>query len=204
MEAVEFFEGLEADNSKPYWTENKAVYEAKVLAPMEALMAELAPELGEGRIYRPYRDVRFSADKSPYKTHIAAHNPSVYINVNSQHLGVGAGLYMPSADQLERFRAAVAADHSGTELVRIVAALRRKQIEVGAHETLKTAPRGYPKDHPRVELLRQKGITAWKDWPVGAWLGTAAPRRRILDFVGAVVPLRTWLDSHVGPSESAP
>ena len=150
VEAIEFFEGLEADNSKSYWTANKAVYENKVHAPMAALLADLAPDMGEGRIFRPYRDVRFSADKS------------------------------------------------GPKLVAIVAALRKKQIDVNAHETLKTAPRGYPKDHPRIDLLRQKGITAWKQWAVGAWLGTAAAKKRVVEFAANVVPLRGWLDSYVG------
>src|SRR2546421_12966391 len=71
-EAIEFYEGLEADNSKTYWQENKAVYEELVRGPMDTLLAELAPGYGEGRIFRPYRDVRFSKDKSPYKTAIAA------------------------------------------------------------------------------------------------------------------------------------
>ena len=72
VEALEFFEGLEADNSKTYWNENKAIYETMVRAPMEALLAELASEWGEGRIFRPYRDIRFSRDKAPYKTAAAA------------------------------------------------------------------------------------------------------------------------------------
>ena len=71
-EALEFFEGLEADNSKSYWQKNKSTYETKVLAPMQELLAELEPEWGEGRIFRPYRDIRFSADKSPYKTMMGA------------------------------------------------------------------------------------------------------------------------------------
>lgn len=197
VEAVEFFEGLEADNSKGYWTEHKAVYEAKVRAPMEALLAELQPEFGEGHIYRPYRDVRFSADKSPYKTHLAAHNAGGYIQLNSEGLGVGTGLYMPDNEQLERYRAAVADDGTGAELVRIVAGLGRKAIDIGAHDVLKTAPRGYPKEHPRIDLLRQKGITAWKQWPVGSWLGTTGARKRIVDFLHVTAPLRGWLDEHV-------
>ncbi|HEX5268339.1 MAG TPA: DUF2461 domain-containing protein [Acidimicrobiales bacterium] len=196
VEAVEYFEGLEADNSKTYWTEHKSLYEAKVRAPMEALLAELQPEFGEGRIYRPYRDVRFTADKSPYKTHLAAHNAGGYFQLNSEALGVGTGMYMPAPDQLERYRAAVADDRSGGELVRIVGGLRKKAIDVDAHEVLKTAPKGYPKDHPRIDLLRQKGITAWKQWPVGAWLGTAAAKKRIVDFLTVTAPLREWLDEH--------
>ena len=201
VEALEFFEALEADNSKSFWTAHKETYEDKVRAPMVALLTELAPDMGEGRIFRPYRDVRFSADKTPYKTNLAAHNEAVYMSLDSGGLSAGAGLYMPAPDQLERFRAAVAEDRSGKELVSIVAGLRKKQIDVSAHEQLKTAPRGYPKDHPRADLLRYKGITAWKQWPAGSWLGTASAKKRIVDFVRAVVPLRGWLDGNVGPSK---
>lgn len=196
VEAVGFLLGIELDNSKSYWTANKELYHDKVLGPMLALLAELAPEFGEGHVFRPYRDVRFSADKSPYKTNIAARNDAGYISLSSDVLGVGAGLYMPSAGQLASFRAAIADDRTGVRLVRVVAELRRKDIQVSAHELLKSAPRGYPSDHPRIELLRHKGITAWKEWPVGAWLDTAAPKRRIIDFLREVAPLRNWLDSN--------
>jgi uncharacterized protein (TIGR02453 family) len=197
-DAVTFFEGIEVDNSKRYWTANKDVYEAKVLAPMTALLTALAPEFGEGRVFRPYRDVRFSADKSPYKTNIAAHNDRGYITLSARSLGVGGGLHMPTSEQLGRFRHAVADDPSGPELVALVGALRRKKIEVGAHEVLKSAPRGFPADHPRIELLRYKGLTGWKEWPVGPWLGTTETKRRIVDFLHAIGPLQSWLDANVG------
>jgi uncharacterized protein (TIGR02453 family) len=200
--APEFFDRLEVDNTKTFWTGHKDLYEAKVKGPMESLLAELAPKFGEGKIFRPYRDVRFSRDKSPYKTNIAATNDGGYISLNATELGVGAGLYMPSSDQLARFRAAVAADTTGRQVVRIVAALENKGVSVTSHEVLKTAPRGYPKDHPRIELLLFKGLTAWQQWPVGPWLGTAAAKQRIVDFFRAAAPLRTWLDANVGPPRS--
>ena len=71
-EALEFYERLEADNSKAYWTAHKEDYETVVLSPMKAIPAELAPEFGDGKVFRPNRDVRFSTDKSPHKTHIGA------------------------------------------------------------------------------------------------------------------------------------
>ena len=71
-EALDFYDGLAADNTKTYWTEHKAFYTDKVLGPMTELTEELAAEFGEPKIFRPYRDVRFSRDKSPYKTHIGA------------------------------------------------------------------------------------------------------------------------------------
>ena len=196
-EAVEFLRGIELENTKTYWTAHKDTYQAKVFAPMSALLAQLEPEFGEGRIFRPYRDTRFSTDKSPYKTNIAAHNATCYISLSPDALGVGTGLYMPSSEQLAQLRAVIADDVTGPELVEIVAALRKKNIEVSAHDVVKSAPRGYPRDHPRIELLRYKGITAWREWPVGAWLGTAEPKRRITSFLRASSPLRKWLDSNV-------
>jgi len=198
-EAIEFFEGMEAENSKAYWNAHKEQYQAEVLAPMEALLSELASEFGEGRIFRPYRDTRFSSDKSPYKTNIAAHNAAGYISLSASALGVGTGLYMPSTDQLARFRGAVDDDRRGRHLERLVADLRAKSVEVSAHEVLKTAPRGFPGDHPRIELLRHKGLTAWREWSTGQWLGTPEPKRRVEDFLRTTTALRKWFDSNVGP-----
>ncbi len=112
-EALEFFEGLEADNSKAYWQQNKSVYEELVRAPMEELLAELEPDWGEGRIFRPYRDIRFSRDKSPYKTHIGAVVGEGYVQLSAEGLGVGCGMWEMAPDQLERYRSAVADDRSG-------------------------------------------------------------------------------------------
>ncbi len=113
-EAIEFYEGLEADNSKTYWTENKRVYEEFVLGPMTELLAELAPEFGASKLFRPYRDVRFSADKSPYKTTIAATlELGGYVQLSAEGLGAGSGMWMMAPDQLERYRRAVSADESG-------------------------------------------------------------------------------------------
>jgi uncharacterized protein (TIGR02453 family) len=198
----EFFDELEMNNTKSYWTAHKEFYLVNVLGPMEALLAELAPEFGEGRVFRPYRDTRFSPDKSPYKTNIAAHNDVGYLSLSSDALGVGSGLYMPSPAQLSRFRAAVADGKSGTALVGLLKELRTKHVQVSAHETLKSAPRGYANDHPRIDLLRHKGLTAWKEWPVGPWLGSASSKRRIVEVLRATAPLRKWLDSNVGTADA--
>ena len=116
VEALEFFEGLEADNSKTYWHQHKDTYETLVRAPMEELVEELAPEFGEGRIFRPYRDIRFSADKSPYKTNIAANLGEGYVQLSADGLGVGSGMWHMAPDQLERYREAVDEDGAGAAL----------------------------------------------------------------------------------------
>jgi uncharacterized protein (TIGR02453 family) len=198
IEAVEFYEGLDADNSKVYWTRHREVYDGQVKAPMEELVAELSAEFGEGKLFRPHRDVRFSADKAPYKTNCAARLGSGYISFSADGLSVGSGLYMPDAAALAQYRAAVDAEKSGAELVAIVDALRKGGYETMAHDVLKTAPRGYPKDHPRIELLRYKGIAMMKTWPVGAWLGTAKAKDRVVTTLRAGAPLRDWLARHVG------
>lgn len=203
-EALDFYEGLEADNSKAYWQQHKSVYEEFVLAPMRELLSELEKTFGEGKIFRPYRDIRFSADKSPYKTAMGATlAKGGYIQISSQGLSAGSGYYMMASDQLERYRKAVDVTSTGAKLEKIVAAARKSKLEITGHDTLKSAPRGYAKDHPRIDLLRCKGLIAWKQWPAGAWLGTAKAKDRIIEFFRAAKPLTKWLDDNVGPTTTA-
>jgi len=197
--ALAFYEGLEADNSKAYWLAHKDVYEQDVKAPMEALVAELVPEFGPPHFFRPHRDTRFSRDKSPYKTAIGAMVGDCYVQLSADGLLAGAGRYHLEPEELERFRAAVAADRTGRSLQTAVDAAEDAGLEVGAMETLKTAPRGYPKDHERIELLRRKGLVVMKAWPPAGWLGTARAKRRVVDIFRAAAPLLAWLDAQVGP-----
>jgi uncharacterized protein (TIGR02453 family) len=199
-EALEFYEGLAADNTKTYWTKHKEIYDATVLRPMTELIEELAPEFGETKIFRPYRDIRFSKDKTPYKTHIGAMVGGGYVQFSAQGLAAGNGMYGMAPDQLDRYRQAVAGDRTGGELEDVIAAVESAGIGVTGRDVLKAAPRGYPADHPRIGLLRYKGVVAWKEWPVESWLETAAARDRVTGFLRATRPLRAWLDTNVGPS----
>ena len=91
VEALDFYDDLEVDNSKTFWTAHKAVYQDKILRPMTELTEELAAEFGESKIFRPFRDVRFSHDKTPYKTHIGAVvGDSYYVQLSAAGLGAGA------------------------------------------------------------------------------------------------------------------
>ncbi|HUA27304.1 MAG TPA: DUF2461 domain-containing protein [Streptosporangiaceae bacterium] len=199
-EALDFYDGLEADNSKAYWTEHKAIYEQVVLGPMTELVEELAPEFGEGRVFRPYRDIRFSKDKSPYKTHIAATLGAGYLQLSAGGLAAGSGMYGMAPDQLHRYRRAVAGELAGVELEKLIAGIERHGIGVHGRDVLKTAPRGYPADHARIGLLRYKGLVAWQQWPVEPWLGTRAAKDRVAGFLTVCLPLREWLAEHVGES----
>ncbi len=203
-EALDFYEGLESDNSKAYWTAHKHDYERCVLGPMTALLDELAPEFGEPHLFRPYRDVRFSKDKSPYKTNIGATVGEGYIQLSAAGLAAGSGYYQMAPDQLDRYRRAVAADLPGEALEQLISKIVAAGIGVEGRETLKTAPRGFTPDHPRIDLLRHKGLVAWKQWPVEPWLGTAGARPRVAEFLTTTQPLADWLNTHVGPSQQEP
>ena len=198
--ALAFYEGLEADNSKAYWLDHKEVYERDVKAPMDALLAELTAEFGETKLFRPYRDTRFSRDKSPYKTAIAATIGAGYVQFSAEGLFSGGGMYHMMPDQLARFREAVASDTTGRKLEAVVATVTKSGLDVHAPEELKTAPKGYPKDHPRIELLRMKGLVAARSWEPAGWLSTAGAKKRIVDALRATTPLLTWLEKNVGPS----
>jgi uncharacterized protein (TIGR02453 family) len=200
--ALDFYEGLEADNSKTYWTRHKAVYQEQVLGPMTDLLADLEPGFGETKIFRPYRDLRFSKDKTPYKTHIGALVGSGYVQLSAAGLGVGSGMYHMAPGQLDRYRRAVASDGTGSELERVIAGLEEQQIDVSGSDPLRSAPRGYPADHPRIGLLRYKGLVAWKQWPTEPWLGTPAAGQRVAGVLTATRPLTDWLDRNVGQSDA--
>lgn len=123
------------------------------------------------------------------------------MQLSADGLLAGAGTYHMAPDQLGRYRDAVAADRTGGKLQDVVDRLRAARIEVGAMETLKGAPRGYPRDHPRIELLRHKGLVAMKSWPAAGWLSTAGAKKRVVDLFHATAPLLAWLDAHVGPGD---
>jgi uncharacterized protein (TIGR02453 family) len=200
---LDFYDGLEADNSKSYWQAHKQVYETQVLEPMRELLAELADEFGEPKIFRPNRDIRFSADKTPYKTQIGAtlagHG---YVQVSADGLAVASGTYSFASDQLARYRRAVALDLPGEALTKIVDDAEASGLTITGAGALKTAPRGYPKDHPRIEQLRMKGLVTWKQWPVEPWLATATAKGKIVEVLQASLPLVQWLEVHVGASEA--
>jgi len=199
-EAVEFFAGLRADNTKAYWSAHKAFYEASVREPMAELLGELSGEFGPGRIARPYRDMRFRAGRSPYKTEIyATLDRGGYVRLGADGLTAALGYHLMTAAQLERYRHAVDDETHGARLAELVERLRGEGLQAGGGQTLKTAPRGYPSDHPRIGLLRCKGLICWRHWPVAPWLGTAKAKDRVVGFLRTAAPLHQWLDQQVGP-----
>jgi len=207
----DWFAGLERDNSKAYFTATRDRYEAEVRGGLQAMLDELGAAFGgEVKLFRQQRNLRFAPEGSaPYKTRtygllygvpgIAA---GLYAQLSSSGLYAGSGYHQLARDQLERFRAAVADDATGPRLAAATAAAQAAGLNV-VGESLVTAPRGYPRDHPRIELLRRKALIAGR-----ALAGTTGiGRDEALDHVAstwrAAQPLNAWLDEHVGPTTIA-
>ncbi|MCU1394325.1 MAG: hypothetical protein JWM34_2753 [Ilumatobacteraceae bacterium] len=208
VEAFEFFDGLAADNSKAYWQANRPVYDAQVRAPMDALLADLADH-ATFHVFRPYNDVRFAKGRPPYKEQIGALGESeggavYYVALSASGIVTGTGYFHMAPDQLERFRVAVDDDVLGPEVARLSAAVEATGCSLGSIGELKTAPRGYPKDHARMDLLRRKGLTAMRSWDVAPWMHTRAVVKRVRDVWASAADLDAWLDANVGPSTLPP
>ena len=206
-QVFEWFAGLERDNSKAYFTATRERYEHDVRGGLEAMLDELAMEFGgEARVFRQQRDLRFTPDKTPYKdrTYGVIHgvpgaNAGLYAQISSRGLYAGTGYYGMGRDQLERFRASVADDAAGPRLEAAVVAAEDAGLEV-AGQSLRTAPRGYPREHPRIELLRRKALIAGRALAGTGGIGRDAALAHVGGAWRAARPLTAWLDEHVGPS----
>lgn len=198
--ALDFYDDLEVDNTKSFWEKNRHVYEECVKAPMVALTDALAKEFGDAKVFRPYRDVRFAKDKTPYKTHQgafvrAADATGWYVEVSPRGVRTGGGWYHAESGRLAALRAAVDHDTYGAELAGILRSLERTGFEIGG-DRLKTTPRGYAKDHPRIDLLRHKSVVAGRTIGFEPVIHTAD----LLDLVRqdwrATRPLVEWGERH--------
>jgi uncharacterized protein (TIGR02453 family) len=210
-EVYEWFRGLEADNSKEYFAAHRALFEHGVRGQMEALLSELGERFGgEVKMFRQNRDIRFSADKSPYKTNtygvlrgteIAAQG--LYASISARGLVAGSGYHVMARDQLDRYRDAVsvsvAGDRGGAALSKLVAKAEKAGLEVWG-ESLATAPRGYPKDHEQIELLRRKSLSLGATLESEHGITRADGLRFVTRTWRAAAPVTGWLDEHVGPS----
>jgi uncharacterized protein (TIGR02453 family) len=179
-----FLRALKRNNDREWFRGRKDDYERHVRGPMVELLAKLAvdfqqfaPELvAEPRVslYRIYRDTRFSADKSPLKTHAAAHFPSrafpkgqgagLYMEIAPAGVWIGGGIYMPSSADLRLIREHIAVHHRRLHRAVTAAPFRRAVGELGG-ERLTRVPRGYPTDHTAAHYLRYKQFLAGREYP---------------------------------------
>lgn len=199
--ALDFYEGLESDNSKAYWNDHKGVYEQCVQAPMRELVAALEPQFGPVKLFRPYRDVRFSKDKVPYKTHaaIAAEDggQALYLQLGADGVLLAGGMHLATTDQARRLRAAIADERTGAALLTVWKRLERDGFAVGG-EHLKRVPKEHA-DAPRQDLLTLKTLVASQSHPPAPWMHVPEAYDVVVTAWKQLAPINRWLQQHVGP-----
>ena len=204
---TDWFLALESDNSRAFWVATRDVWRRDVRLPLEALFEELAAESGARvKLFRPQRDMRFASGRGPLKPQaggllrLPGSIASRYAEVSLEGFYAGSGVYRFERDQLERYREAVSDEQRGGTLQRLIAAGSEAGLEAGG-DALVTAPRGVPRDHPHIVLLRRKGLFLGASMPPGSELETRAPLGHSRRVWAAATEVVGWLDRHVGPSE---
>ncbi len=212
-ETLPWFDGLTRTNTRDYFTANRPVYDRAVHQPLLDLLTELSVHFGGSpKLFRQNRDVRFSADKSPYKTTASGvlqgcpnTMADLYLSVSADGLHAATGCYDVAKDQLTRFRQALTTDQhaleNGASLREILAEVSRAGLEVDG-APLKSLPRGVAKDAPNTDLVRFRSLTAsafleperMNDASVVGW---------VTERWTTALPMNAWLDTHVGPSTLA-
>ncbi len=204
--ALEFLRELEDNNDRDWFKANRARYDNDLLAPAQALAAELA-DLGEPHFFRPYNDTRFHA-RPPIKEQLGVaigYGPAggYYVELSLDGLLVAAGLHRPASDQVERLRAAIADNRRAKALEQAIAGAEAAGLQL-TPPALKRAPRGYPPDHPRVDLLRCKELTVYRRHALEPWLHEPRAVELVRGQLEAARPLVAWLGKHVGPAAARP
>lgn len=199
-DALAFFDELAVNNTKEWWQSQKSRFTENVAGPFEALAEELEPEFGPVKIFRPYRDVRFSADKSPYKLQIglvtrasAAH----YLQLSASGLLIGGGMYQPTPPQLAAFRSLVDDARTAPDLEATLAEVRAAGFELMRDDELRTAPRGFSADHPRIDLLRLRHLAVGRQEQPDDWMWTPDALDEIRAAWHAVSVWCDWLHANI-------
>jgi uncharacterized protein (TIGR02453 family) len=213
-DTMRFLHELKQNNNREWFAAQKERYERNVKEPMLTLLDTLAtrlravdPEITldpKKAMYRIYRDVRFSADKSPYKVWLAAaftyhgfdrkHDAAFYFHIMPEEIGVGGGLYAPQGDRLKNIRRAIDADASALRDI-LASSLFTRYFGALEGEELKRVPMGFDKEHPDADLLRKKQFLCWRILPVSL-VTEAALADRLQEHFVAMAPFVRWLVDH--------
>jgi uncharacterized protein (TIGR02453 family) len=195
--ALDFYDDLELDNTRSFWAQHKQVYDEAVRAPMVALTEALSDEFGPAKVFRPYRDVRYAKDKTPYKDHqgafvAAAPGTGWYVEVGAPGVRVGAGFYGVTPDQLAAIREEIDRPVTGAHLERILTGLER-QGWTRTGDRVRTAPRGWRADHPRIDLLRHRSLAMNRSYGFDELIHSAELLTAVRRDWRAARPLVEWL-----------
>lgn len=210
LDVMAFYEGLVAENTRARWQAQRSVYEAQVKAPVTALATALEAEFGPVKVFSPYNDRRFAPQRPPYRTNVAiaarrGDGTALYFGVSAEWgVDLGGGMFGPSRDQLHRFRALQDDPCAIAALDAVLTPLARAGFTHSCEDALATAPRGWPRDHARVALLRLRRLLIGQQHAPGPWLSEPSCLDRVVDAWRVVAPWNAWLAEHVGPPRETP
>ena len=200
-EAIDFFDGLVEDNSKGYWSAHRPMFERAVAEPTRLLAEALAAEFGEAKIFRPYRDVRFGPDKRPYSEHTSlavwGGPGGLYWQLGPAGVRVAGGWYQPDSADLTRFREAISEPAVAESYDACAASLVRQGFAFNGHD-LKTVPRGWGRDHPRLDLLRHRSMTFSQSVGLPPWVHTKRCLTEVRSRWRQIDVWNRWLEEHAG------
>jgi len=202
-EGIEFLHELEQNNDRDWFKANRARYDEYLVGPATALGEDLS-DLGRPKLFRPWNDTRFHA-APPIKEHLGLAvgyegAGGFYVELSLDGLLVAAGLHNPQSDQVERMRKAIDGGRTAGALKKAIGCAEAAGLELNEPDLVR-GPRGYPADHPRMDLLRRRRLTVARRNDVAQWLERPVAGKRIREQLDAAAPLVRWLRTHVGPSE---
>jgi uncharacterized protein (TIGR02453 family) len=213
-EGIAFLKNLERNNNRDWFQKNKQVFKRALEEPAKSFLEEMSEALaaltGEsmgGKVFRIYRDVQFSKDKTPYNAHIrmsfmghgcdtkaCGDNPMFHFSLEPETLTLGVGCFEFSKDMLPTYQDAVANDERGASLEIILADMIRKQFRIES-PGYKRVPKGFDPDHPRGPYLRRKGLTVWQGSPIPKELSEHRAVNRCIAKYREMLPVYQWLEA---------
>jgi len=201
---IKYYIQLEENNNREWFHANRAMYDENVAIPLKKIAEDLSIDYGPVKIFRPYRNVRFWPDLPPLNEHAsltanAEANSAYYLRIDADGMLLGAGNWQPSKSQLTEFRM-IAATNSGAQSIRsVLTKLHAHSFELSTENALKSAPRGYAKDDPNIDLLRLKSLSLSAHFSPGPWLYSSDFLNRVQAGWQSLTPWILWLRSNLPP-----
>lgn len=212
QEGIQFLSKLQKNNNREWFQENKALFKRELELPAQQFSAEMVNRISEllgvnvsSKIFRIYRDVRFSKDKTPYNTHLrisfipdsgrkegCGDVPAFYFSLEPKALILGAGTFSFAKEGLSQYQHQVDNQETGAQLVSILQELKSRDFYIEA-EIYKRIPSGFAPDHPREELIRRKGLALFKQHKLSPEIESPKLIDFCVDVYATALPLYRWL-----------